>query len=373
MILRSLSLTNFKNIESASLNFSDKLNCFLGNNGMGKSNVLDAIYYLSFCKSFTGVADALVVRRGEDFTIMQAQYLRRDADEDLLVSLGGGRRKSFKRGGKEYKKLSSHIGLFPAVLVAPVDSDLINGAGEERRRFIDMVIAQGDAQYLDHLIRYNHNLTQRNRLLRDGYTDTTLYLAIETAMQISADYICRARSEQIDRLAAIHRKYYAAIAGDYAEDTSLRYRSQMLEHDSNNALLDLFEQNRERDRILKYTSAGPHRDDIELSLQSMPVRRTASQGQQKTYTIALRLAQYEFLCETTGLKPMLLLDDIFDKLDARRVEAIIKVVANDTFGQIFITDTNRKHLDEILQHIPADHALWSVCNGVFTPLSHEEA
>jgi DNA replication and repair protein RecF len=367
MILRSLTLTNFKNIGNASFQFSDKLNCFLGNNGMGKSNVLDAIYYLSFCKSFTGAPDNLVVRRGEDFTLMQAQYVRRDADEDLNVSLGGGRRKSFKRGGKEYKKL------FPAVLVAPVDSDLINGSGEERRRFIDMVIAQGDARYLDHLIRYNHNLAQRNRLLRDGCYDANLYLALETAMQFSADYICRARRAHIDRLAQIHRKYYAAVAGADAEDTSLRYRTQLDEFQGENAMLDIFEHNRERDRILKYTSAGPHRDDIDLTLQCMPVRRTASQGQQKTYTIALRLAQYEFLSETTGLKPLLLLDDIFDKLDAQRVEAIINVVANDTFGQIFITDTNRKHLDEILDHIPADHALWSVCDGNFTPLSHEKA
>jgi DNA replication and repair protein RecF len=373
MIIRSLSLTNFKNIGNASFNFSNKLNCFLGNNGMGKSNVLDAIYYLSFCKSFTGAPDSLIVKRGEDFTLLQAQYLRRDADEDLNVSLGGGRRKSFKRGGKEYKRLSSHIGLFPAVMVAPVDSDLINGSGEERRKFIDMVIAQGDARYLDHLIRYNHNLAQRNRLLRDGCADTTLYLALETAMQISADYICQARRCHIDRLAEIHRKYYAAVAGEAAEETSLSYKTQLDEYESENPLLDAFEHNRERDRILKYTSVGPHRDDIELTLQYMPVRRTASQGQQKTYTIALRFAQYEFLSETTGLKPLLLLDDIFDKLDAQRVESIIKVVANNTFGQIFITDTNRKHLDEILDHIPADHALWSVTDGSFTPLQHEKA
>lgn len=373
MILRSLTLTNFKNIQNAALEFTDKLNCFLGNNGMGKSNVLDAIYYLSFCKSFTGAADNLIIKRGEDFTLLQAEYLRKGVEEDLNVSLGGGRRKSFKRGGKEYKRLSSHIGVFPAVLVAPVDSDLINGGGEERRRFIDMVIAQGDARYLDHLIRYNHNLMQRNKLLRDGCYDTTLYMALETAMQMSATYICEARRKHIDRLATIHRKYYAAIAGDDAEETSLRYKTQMDEHEGESALLDLFEQNRERDRVLKYTSAGPHRDDIELTVQGMPVRRTASQGQQKTFTISLRLAQYEFLSETTALKPLLLLDDIFDKLDAQRVESIIKVVANDTFGQIFITDTNREHLDEILHHIPAAHALWSVEDGQFTPLAHEKA
>lgn len=368
MKLRSISLTNFKNIGSARLDFSDKLNCFLGNNGMGKSNMLDAIYYLSFCKSFTGAPDQLMIRRGEDFALLQASYLRRDAEEDLNVSLGGGRRKSFKRGGKEYKKLSSHIGVFPAVLVSPSDMDLINGGGEERRRFIDMVISQGDARYLDHLIRYNHNLQQRNRLLRDGVGDPTLFLALESMMDLSARYITEARRVMTDRLAAIHRRYYAAIAGDDAEETSLRYESA-LEGEDGLSLADLFERNRERDRVLRFTSAGPHRDDIGLTLASMPVRRTASQGQQKTYTIALRMAQYEFLRETTRLQPLLLLDDIFDKLDARRVEAIMKVVADSNFGQIFITDTNRKHLDEILGHIPAAHTLWTVDGGTFTLVS----
>lgn len=365
MQLKSLSVTNFKNIEQGSFQFSEKLNCLLGNNGMGKSNLLDAIYYLSFCKSFTGAQDGLVIRRGEDFMIMQGRYERRGADEEINVSLGGGRRKTFKRSGKEYKRLSSHIGLFPAVLVSPSDMDLVSGGGEERRRFIDMIISQGDAQYLDHLIRYNHNLQQRNKLLRDGVNDRMLFLAIETAMDMSARYITESRRRIIERLAEIHRRYYSAIAGEDAEETGMEYRSA-LENEEGLSMLDLFERNRTRDSFLKFTSTGPHRDDILLTLSSMSVRQTASQGQQKTYTIALRLAQYEFLSEWTGLKPLLLLDDIFDKLDARRVEAIISVVADDKFGQIFITDTNRKHLDEILSHIPAAHALWTVKDGVFT-------
>lgn len=366
MQLKTLTITNFKNIENARFVFSDKLNCLLGNNGMGKSNLLDAIYYLSFCKSFTGAPDQLITRRGETFMHAQARYVRRGADEELNVSLGGGRRKSFKRSGKEYQRLSAHIGLFPAVLVSPADMELVNGAGEERRKFLDMIISQGDSRYLDSLIRYNHNLQQRNRLLRDQCIDNTLFMAVETAMDASARYITMKRRQTIDRLSSIHRRYYAAIAGEDAEDTGLDYVSA-LEGEQDTSMLDLLERNRQRDSMMRFTTAGPHRDDISLTLSSMPVRRTASQGQQKTFTIALRLAQYEFLCEWTGLKPLLLLDDIFDKLDTTRVEAIISVVAQDTFGQIFITDTNRKHLDEILEHIPAEHALWTVHDGVFTP------
>ncbi len=367
MLLKALNVTNFKNIAQGTFRFSEKLNCLLGNNGMGKSNLLDAIYYLSFCKSFTGAQDSMVMRRGEDFMILQGSYERKGSDEEINVSLGGGRRKTFKRSGKEYKRLSAHIGLFPAVLVSPADMDLVNGGGEERRRFIDMIISQGDARYLDHLIRYNHNLQQRNKLLRDGVSDSMLFLAIETAMDASARYITECRRNIIERLARIHRRYYAAIAGSDAEFTGLEYHSA-LENEEGLSMMDLFERFRGRDTILKHTSTGPHRDDISLTLNSMPVRQTASQGQQKTYTIALRLAQYEFLAEWTGLKPLLLLDDIFDKLDAGRVEAIISVVADDKFGQIFITDTNRKHLDEILGHIPAAHALWTVCDGEFTQL-----
>lgn len=365
MRLETLTVTNFKNIEQGAFRFSEKLNCFLGNNGMGKSNLLDAIYYLSFCKSFTGAQDSMVVRRGDDFMMLQGGYERKGATEDIAVSLGGGHRKTFKRSGKEYKRLSAHIGLFPAVLVSPADMDLVNGGGDERRRFIDMIISQGDARYLDSLIRYNHSLQQRNKLLRDGVNDRMLFLAIETAMDMSAQYITQRRREITERLSNIHRRYYAAVAGDNAEETALEYRSA-LENEDNLSMMDLFERNRTRDSLLKHTGAGPHRDDILLTLSHMPVKQTASQGQQKTFTIALRFAQYEFLTEWTGLKPLLLLDDIFDKLDAQRVEAIIKVVSDNQFGQIFITDTNRKHLDEIVGCMPAEHALWTVADGVFT-------
>lgn len=371
MKLTGLQLTNFKNIPQASLDFSDKLNCLLGNNGMGKSNLLDAIYYLSFGKSFTGLGDKALIARGETFALMRGRYHRRGVDEELMVGLGG-RRKSFKRGGKEYKRLSAHVGLFPAVMVAPGDISLVTGPSDERRRFLDMVIAQGDPRYLDALIRYNHGLEQRNRLLRDNVTDTMLYRAIEEPMDVAARYITTARRHRIDLLSEIHNRCYRAIAGEAAEDTALGYITHM-DDDTEGSLLNIFDHNRDRDRILHFTSAGPHRDDLAMSVNAMPVRRTASQGQSKTFTIAMRLAQYEFTAEQTGMKPLLLLDDIFDKLDASRVENIMNVVSSPDFGQIFITDTNRKHLDSILErvHSATPHHLWHVVDGKFNPDLHQ--
>ena len=363
MILQQLSLTNFKNIADARLELSAKLNCFVGNNGMGKSNILDSIYYLSFCKSFTGVTDPLLIRRGESFALVKGQYLRRGVDEELSVGLGG-RRKSFKRGGKDYKRLSAHIGTFPAILVSPADMSLAAGPSDERRRFLDMVISQGDKRYLDALIKYGRSLEQRNRMLRDHISDTTLFEAVEAAMSGAAAYITDVRRRQIATLAEIHGRYYRAIAGDAAEETGLFYRSSV-DEDADGSLMNMLDRVRDRDRVLRYTTVGPHRDDIEMTLDTLPLRRTASQGQIKSYTIALRLAQYELLRSQTETTPLLLLDDIFDKLDARRVENIINVVAGDTFGQIFITDTNRKHLDEILARIAttSPSRLWTVTDG----------
>ncbi|MDE6692844.1 MAG: DNA replication/repair protein RecF [Muribaculaceae bacterium] len=368
MYLQTLNIVNFKNIIGAQLELSPNINCFLGDNGMGKSNLLDAIYCLSFGKSFSGVVDAMLITRDEDFCMVNAGYLRHGVEETLSLGMQRGRRKSLRRAGKEYKKLSDHIGKFPLVLVSPADMSLIDGSGEERRRFMDMVISQTDGRYLDMLIRYNHALEQRNRLLRDGQTDAGLYEAIEAGMEMAAAYICEARGRWVRRLADIFRKYYAEIGTD-AEVPDLTYKSHLA--DCASSLKAVLDERRQRDSILKYTSAGPHRDDIEMTLSGMPVRRVASQGQAKTYTIALRFAQYEFLREAAGVAPLLLLDDIFDKLDAGRVTRIIDMVAGDTFGQIFITDTNRKHLDEILSHCGDSFALWSVEEGRFAELNSE--
>lgn len=365
MLLTRLNITNFKNIASAKLDFSSKLNCFLGDNGMGKSNLLDAIYFLSYCRSFTGANDSLLVRRGEEFVLLQAQYDRRGVVEDVNISMGARRRKSVKRGGKEYQRLSNHIGLFPAVLVSPSDMDIITGPGEIRRRFMNMVISQGNPAYLDALIKYNNALDNRNKLLRSDIRDAALFMAYETAMDAYAAVITAERRKFVSDLAQIHRRYYEAIAST-GEVTDLALSTQM-DNNPDATLSRLLDHNRDRDRMLGFTSAGPHRDDLEMTLDALPVRRTASQGQSKTFTIALRLAQYEFLMRNIEVKPLLLLDDIFDKLDSHRVENIINLVTDSGFGQIFITDTNRKHLDEILGRHPAEQSLWTVSHGQFNP------
>jgi len=365
MYLERLSLTNFKNIAEASLEFSPKINCFLGNNGMGKSNLLDAIFYLSFCKSFSGMTDTMLLRRGEDFAMAKARYIRRDTPEELSLGMVRGKRKSLKRGGKEYSRLSEHIGTFPLVMAAPQDIDLIRGSGEERRRWMDMVISQSDKRYLDALIRYNAGVEQRNRLLRAGIVDHTLYEAIETAMDMAARYIHAIRQSWVDKLTGLFHRYYRAIAGEDSEPVSLAFKGS-LDASPDGSLTALLDAARRHDEIVKYTSVGPHRDDIEMLIEDMPMRRTGSQGQCKTFTIALRLAQYDFLHTATGMRPMLLLDDIFDKLDRDRVERIMALVTADEFGQIFVTDTNRKHLDDIMERTGGHYRMWTVQGGRFT-------
>ncbi|MCH5318342.1 MAG: DNA replication and repair protein RecF [Paramuribaculum sp.] len=362
MQLRSLTVSNFKNISGATLDFSPKINCFLGDNGMGKSNLLDAIHFLSFCRSFTGVPDSLVVKNTEDFMIAKGIYRRRDTDEELLMAIQKGKRKSLKRGGKEYSRLSEHIGLFPVVLASPADTELAKGPSEERRRWMDMVISQENRPYLEALIRYSNSLRQRNRLLRDGISDPSLYGAIEMQMAMAEKIITPARKIWTLRLTERVGHYYREIAGDVSEAPVIGYRAGYTGESFERALGE----NRRRDEFMRHTTVGPHRDDIEMELNGMPLRRTASQGQTKTFTTALRLAQYDFLRESCGIKPLLLLDDIFDKLDSNRVEKIMKLVTSPDFGQIFITDTNRKHLDDIIGLTEGDRRLWAVTNGNFS-------
>lgn len=361
MLLNQLAICNFKNIADARLEFSPKVNCFLGDNGMGKSNLLDAVYYLSFGKSFAGLSDMQLVRRGESFLTLRGTYTRRGLEEVITVGIQQGKRKSFKRGGKEYERLSAHIGAFPLVMASPVDSDLISGTGEERRRLADIVISQTNPTYLDHLIRYSRALQQRNKLLRDHVVDPSLYLSVEMAMERAALYITSARKKWTGELNGIFSERYAAIAAD-GEIPSIGYRSHLAAEEDFTRMLDSA---RRHDEIVGYTSVGPHRDDLEFMLNDMPVRRVASQGQCKTYTLALRLAQYRFLEDATGMRPLLLLDDVFDRLDARRVERLVEVVSGDGFGQIFITDTNRDHLDNIMERTGGNHRSWLVTDGVF--------
>ena len=363
MKLRHLDILNYKNIAEANLDFADGVNCLIGNNGMGKTNVLDAIYYLSFCRSYTAQTDLSTIRHHEPYMMLQGTYDRRDVEERVTVSLQRGRRKVVRRAGKDYQRLSQHIGLLPVVMISPIDQNLIGGGGEERRRLMDQIISQGDKEYLDALIRYGKAVEQRNSMIRNEMRDPLLYETVEAVMQQTATVIHQRRGEFVEQFTPIFMHYYTAIAGEQ-EQVSLTYNSPL----TGTTMHDLLAANRERDMVIGYTTRGVHRDDIELLLGDWPMRRTGSQGQCKTYTLALRLAQFDFLRRVTPVTPILLLDDIFDKLDAHRVERIVEVVSSDRFGQIFITDTNRTHLDHIMQRMQGDHRMFIVENGNCTPL-----
>ena len=358
MKLRQLNIINYKNIAEANLEFADGVNCLIGNNAMGKTNILDAIYYLSFCRSYTAQTDQSVIRHNEPYMMLQGTYDRRGVDEQVTVSLGQGRRKVVRRAGKEYQRLSQHIGLLPVVMISPMDWDLIRGPGEERRRLMDQIISQGDKEYLDALIRYGKAIEQRNSMIRNDMRDPLLYETVETVIEQTAAIVHRCRAEFVERFTPIFMHYYSAIAGDQ-EQVSLAYIS----HLNDRAMHELLAANRERDMAIGYTTRGVHRDDIELLLGNWSMRRTGSQGQCKTYTLALRLAQFDFLRQSMPVTPLLLLDDIFDKLDAQRVERIIQVVSSDRFGQIFITDTNRTHLDHIIGRMSGNHRMFMVIDG----------
>lgn len=365
MTLEQLSILNYKNIAEAQLQFSPKVNCLIGNNGMGKTNVLDAIYYLSYCKSFTSNNEhSAAINHDAEFMMLQGRYSRKGSTEEIAMSVQRGKRKTVKRNGKDYKRLSEHIGLLPLVMISPLDWDLIRGGGEERRRLMDQIISQGNRQYLDALMRYNKALEQRNSMIKNGYTDPLLYESVEQVMDSTATVLHQSREDWLKEFSPIFMRYYQAIAGD-SEQVRLSYKS----HVGEMSMQQLLNANRDRDRIMGYTTRGVHRDDIDLWLGSHPMRKTGSQGQCKTYTIALRMAQFEFLKKYTGTTPVLLLDDIFDKLDEQRVVSIINVVSNSRdFGQIFITDTNRTHLDEIVAMMSGDYAMFGVEDGIIKPI-----
>lgn len=370
MTLEEIHITDFKNIATASLHLAPKLNCILGDNGMGKSNLLDGVHYLSLGKSFTGLTDGALVRRTAPLMMLSGVYRRHGDKDEVMASFQPGRRKSLKRNGKEYQRISEHVGQFPVVMVAPSDLDIVTGAGIERRRYLDMLISQGSASYLQALIRYQRLLQQRNALLRTGASDPALYLSIEQPMASAANEIVRQRLEYIRQLRTLVSRYYAEVAADDTEDIDMQYQASVpgLENGPQ-ALIEALDNARNRDVALGHTSVGPHRDDLVLTMRQMAMQRTASQGQAKTMATVLRLAQYELLTQATGMKPLLLLDDVFDKLDAGRVERIIGLVAGDTFGQIFITDTQRHHLEAIIARTPGEHAVFTAFKGQFTQQS----
>lgn len=369
MELRRLSLLNYRNLMEVNVDFSPGINCFIGSNGMGKTNLLDAVYYLSFCKSAVNASDLSNIMHDEPYFMIQGNYCSQSGVEsEISCGLKRGDKKQFRKDSKLYERLSDHIGTVPLVMVSPADNELIAGGSEERRRFMDVVISQYDKEYLASLIRYNRALQQRNALLRGEHEpDGDMMSLIEEMMADEALFINKSRKSFIDELVPIFTKFHNAITGGN-ENVSLNYRSHL--NDGN--IIESLRSSRSDDRRIGYTSKGVHRDELVMQLGGYPLRREGSQGQNKTFLVSLKLAQYDFLRTKGGEMPLLLLDDIFDKLDSRRVEQIISLVAGDGFGQIFITDVNREHIDGILEQIDGAYRLFEVENGCVNILKEKK-
>ena len=364
MILKTLSVYNYRNIEQAELELSPKLNCFVGSNGVGKTNLLDAIYYLSFCRSAFSQTNQQVLRHGQEWMALTGTYITPQGEE-LKISCGlkVGHRKSFKKNGKEYQKLSEHIGLIPLVMLSPQDSELIIGGGEVRRRFMDVVISQYAPDYLHSLIRYNQALQQRNTLLKvDGPVDETLLSVYDEQMAETGQVIYSHRKQFVADFVPIFGEVYAAL-GNTDEDVSLTYRSHCHEGD----LLAMLRSHHEKDHIVGHTLKGIHRDDLEMQLGGYPLRYEGSQGQSKTCLTALKFAQFRYLRQmVAGRTPLLLLDDIFDKLDAGRVARIVRLVASEDYGQIFITSTSSETLRQVIAQTGKEYTFFHVTDGSYT-------
>lgn len=361
MILENISIINYKNIKGVNLDLSPKINCLIGHNGVGKTNFLDAIYYLSFCRSANNPIDSQIIMHDENFFMLEGNYRTEQGDiENIYCGMKRGTKKHFKRNKKEYKRLSQHIGLVPLIYVSPSDSSLIEGGGEERRRLMDVVISQYDHSYIELLSNYNKALQQRNALLKmEEEPDSSLLDIWEQEMARNGELLFQKRLAFVDELVPVFQQIYQQISGQ-REIVSLRYIS----HCQRGPLLDVIQRDRFKDRAVGYSLHGVHRDDLEMLIGDFQMKREGSQGQNKTFVLALKLAQFDFLRRTSSTTtPLLLLDDIFDKLDAQRVESIVQLVSGDNFGQIFITDTNRDHLDKILSKSDGEYKIFTVEGG----------
>lgn len=358
MYLKKLVLINFKNIAQAEIALSERLNCFVGDNGAGKTNVLDAVYYLSMSKSALTMTDGQSVRHGEDFFVVEGTYAG-DSGSNDTVNCSFLRRsgKVLKLNGKEYDRMADHVGRFPVVMVSPQDSVLITDAAEERRRYLNAFLSQLDRDYLASLMRYNAVLAERNRFLKSSSDEQMLQIY---DMQL-ADYAARIyerRRDIIERMRPLVAEFYRQLSDD-REQVEIEYRSELASASMGELLLA----SRERDIVNGFTTSGVHRDDMSLRIGGYPLRKYGSQGQQKSFLMSLKLAQYRILAEVCGERPLLLLDDLFDKLDTSRVENLLTLVAGDDFGQIFITDCNRSRLETILSRAGEKYALFMVEGG----------
>ena len=369
MRIDALALRNFRNYDALNVTFAPDCNVIVGENAQGKTNLLDAVYFLSFCKSSGNPIDSQNIRHEQDFFVIQGFYEAEDGTpEEIYCGMKRRSKKQFKRNKKEYSRFSDHIGFLPLVMVSPADSELIAGGSDERRRFMDVVISQYDKEYLEALIRYNKALAQRNTLLKSEFpVEEELFLVWEEMMAQAGEIVFRKREAFIEEFIPIFQSFYSFISQD-KEQVGLSYDS----HARDASLLEVLKQSRERDKIMGFSLRGIHKDELNMLLGDFPIKKEGSQGQNKTYLVALKLAQFDFLKRTGQTVPLLLLDDIFDKLDASRVEQIVKLVAGDNFGQIFITDTNREHLDRILQKVGSDYKVFRVDQGVINEMGAEQ-
>lgn len=359
MYLKNLSLLNYKNIAEANYEFDPKINCFTGKNGVGKTNVLDAIYHLAYGKSYFNPLAVQNIKHGEDFFVIDGTFEKNDRNEQIVCSLKKGMKKVLKRNGKIYDKFSEHVGFIPLVIISPSDSDLITEGSETRRKFIDSVISQLDPAYLQELINYQKVVAQRNALLKyfalnHTFDKDTLSIYNEQ-LDTLGHALFEKRKQFLEDFIPIFNKHHQSIT-DSAEDVSLKYDSHL--HDKR--LLDLFSESLQRDRVLQYTSVGIHKDDLLFEIDGHPIKKFGSQGQQKSFLIALKLAQFEFIKKQSGVLPILLFDDIFDKLDETRVAKIVQMIDDKVFGQIFISDTHPERTESIVKETHQSYTLFNL-------------
>lgn len=360
MILEQLSLLNYKNFDAKTFSFDPKVNCFVGNNGVGKTNALDAIYHLSFGKSYFNPITTQNIKHGTDFFVIEGSYLLNKDAERIIISAKRGQKKTIKRNGKNYDRFSDHIGLLPLVIISPADRDLIIEGSDVRRKFIDGVISQGNKKYLQALLDYTKVLTQRNALLKyfalnNTFNKDTLSIYNEQLATLGTS-IFETRTAFLETFTPIFLARYASISNNQNEKVSIIYKSSLQEK----PLLTLLEEGIQKDTVTQYTNFGIHKDDLQLTINDYPIKKFGSQGQQKSFLIALKLAQFDFIKTQKKCNPILLLDDIFDKLDAQRVAQLLYLVKDDKFGQIFISDTHPERTEDIIKKVHKSYKMFTL-------------
>ncbi len=363
-ILEKIVISDFRNIRLQELEFSPNINCISGNNGEGKTNLLDAIHYLSMTKSAFATSDRFTFRHGTDeFSVAGTYRMENGLSSRFSLKMSTKGEKKIRRDDKPYGRVSEHVGILPIVMVSPSDISMVSESGEERRRFVNAVLSQMDREYMSAMQQYNRLLLQRNRMLKDMQADQSLLEVIDMKMSALAEPVYKARKQFTEDLKPLVSEYYKALSGD-AEQIGIEYESEL-----SRASLDMIlSASYEKDRIMKYTTSGIQRDDFIFTMNGHPIRRCGSQGQQKSFLVSLKFAQYEIMKRNYGFAPILLLDDVFDKLDMSRISNLLQMVASKDFGQIFITDSNKVRMAGIVDGLTQDRAYYETVDGTFNRL-----